>query len=226
LHEIKSLARKSRSVPALSPGTDSFLAERFDSDRRGPYHARAMGNLLRDRRTPQELAASGQVIEISEKIGNFERLAEIVGSDLETLDPDKLPSGWRDAVVAGRLSFGFADAQHGLPALEGAVAVTIDAVCQRCLEPMQLPLAAELRLLFADTEGDPVNADGFEVWETDEEQLRPLDLIEEVLIMSMPISALHEDDTVCVAADADDIAAEQGTTRPFADLKSQMANKK
>ena len=183
-----------------------------------------MGNPLRDRRTPQELAASGQVIEISEKIGSFERLAEIVGGDLKTLDPDKLPPDWRDAVVEGQLSFGFADAQQGLPALKGMVAVTIDAVCQRCLEPMQLPLGAELRLLFTDAEIDAGYSEEFEVWEMEEERLRPLDLVEEVLIMSMPISALHVDDAVCVEPDTDEEASEQGTTRPFADLKSQMEN--
>jgi uncharacterized metal-binding protein YceD (DUF177 family) len=181
-----------------------------------------MGNPLRDRRTPQELAASGQVIEISDKIGSFGQLAEIVGGDLETLDPDKLPRGWRDAVVEGRLSFGFADAQQGLPALEGTVAVTIDAVCQRCLGPMLLPLVADLRLLFIDAESDAGIAEGFEVWEMEEERLRPLDLIEEVLIMSMPISALHVGDAVCVEPGTDEAASEKGTTRPFAGLKSQM----
>ena len=90
-----------------------------------------MGNPLRDRRTPQELAASGQLIEIAEKIGNFGELSRIVGADLETLDPDKLPPDWRDADVVGQLRFGFADAQGRLPALEGEVAVRIDAVCQR-----------------------------------------------------------------------------------------------
>jgi uncharacterized protein len=222
LHEIKSLARKSRSLPALLPGTDNFRAERFDSGPRGTYHARAMGNPLRDRRTPQELAASGQVIEISEKISSFERLAGIVGGDLDTLDPDKLPSDWRNAAVVGRLSFGFADAQQGLAALEGTVAVTIDAVCQRCLEPMQVPMAADLRLLFAAGDSDVACAEGFEVWEMEEERLRPLDLVEEVLIMSMPISALHEDDESCAEPDIEATTGERETTRPFADLRSQL----
>ena len=183
-----------------------------------------MVNPLRDRRTPRELAASGQVIEISEKISSFGRLAKIVRGDLETLDPDKLPPDWRDAVVEAQLSFGFADAQQRFPALEGTVAVTIDAVCQRCLEPMQLPLAAELRLLFTDAENDAGHTEEFEVWEMEEERLRPLDLVEEVLIMSMPISALHVDDAVCVEPDTDEEASEKGTIRPFADLKSQMEN--
>ncbi len=107
-----------------------------------------MGNPLRDRRTPSKLAASGQVIELSDKIGDFERLTAIIEADLAALNPDKLPSDWRDSVVSGQLAFGFTDALGGLqpegrwPAAEGHVEVMINMVCQRCLEPFELPLAA------------------------------------------------------------------------------------
>jgi uncharacterized protein len=180
-----------------------------------------MGNLLRDRRNPSELAASGQVIEFSEKITDFERLTEIVGGDLETLDPDKLPPDWRDTVVAGQLSFGFADAQKGLPTLQGKVAMTIDAVCQRCLEPMQVPLAAELRLLLGGDGSAIADDDGYEVWELEDETLRLLDLVEEALIMAMPFAAAHVDNEACNESGAtDEVSSER--IRPFAMLKSQM----
>ena len=65
-----------------------------------------MGIPLRVRRPIAELAAKGQVIEIADKIGNFERLAGIVEADLATLDPDKVPRDWRDAAVTGHLEFG------------------------------------------------------------------------------------------------------------------------
>jgi len=178
-----------------------------------------MGNPLQDRRTPQDFAASGQVIEISEKIGNFERLAEIVEADLGALEPDRLPRDWRESPVDGQLSFGFTGAQGGVPALEGQVVATIHAVCQRCLEPFRLPLAVKLRLLFGaeQSAGDG----GYEVWELKEDKLCPADVVEEALIMAMPFSARHDFDTHCVKADAVEDRAEK-TVRPFADLKSQM----
>jgi len=178
-----------------------------------------MGNPLLDRRTPQDFAASGQVIEISEKIGNFEKLAEIIKVDLGALEPDKLPRGWRDSPVDGQLRFGFVDAQDGVPALEGQVVATINAVCQRCLEPFCLSLAVEMRLLFA---GEQSAGDGgYEVWELKEDKLCPADLVEEALIMAMPFSAMHDIDEHCVEAEAVEDRAEK-TVRPFADLKSQM----
>jgi uncharacterized protein len=177
-----------------------------------------MGNPLRDRRTPQEFAASRQSIDFDDKIGDFERLAGIVEADLAALDADKIPPGWRDRAVAGSLSFGFADAQQGLPVLEGRVSATVDAVCQRCLEPMELALSADLKLLFADRD---MEDSGFEVWELDEETLRPLDIVDEVLAMAVPLAVLHEDDETCEGTD-DVVEKSRDTIRPFAALKAQM----
>jgi uncharacterized protein len=180
-----------------------------------------MGNPLRDRRTPREFAASGQSIDFDDKIGDFERLAGIVEADLSALDAEKVPRGWRDRTVAGHLSFGFADAQQGLPTLEGSVAATVDAVCQRCLEPMELALSAELKLLFASDPAQATDDSGFEVWELDEETLCPLEVVDEVLAMAVPLAVLHENDESCRRPAE---AAEQGrdTIRPFAALKAQM----
>jgi uncharacterized metal-binding protein YceD (DUF177 family) len=180
-----------------------------------------MANVLRDRRTPSELAAAGQVIEINDKIGGFRRLAEIVAADLAALAPDRLTGNWRDSTVAGRLAFGFADAQRRLPKLDGELAVTLDAVCQRCLEPFRLPISVELRLLFANAAGAATNRDGYEVWELDEEAFAPIDLVEEALIMAMPLSAMHQDRALCVApVELEQSAGE--TIRPFAALRSQL----
>jgi uncharacterized metal-binding protein YceD (DUF177 family) len=180
-----------------------------------------MGNPLRDRRTPSEWAASGQVIEFSEKIGEFNRLERIVKGDLDALDPDKLPPDWRDKVVAGQLSFGFADAHNGLPVLAGKVSATIDAVCQRCLEAFELPLEAELRLLFGEEGVSPTEGTGYEVWQLDEDDIRPLDLVEEALIMAMPLAAMHVDSESCGGPEEQE--QDSGDRiRPFAGLRSQM----
>ena len=222
MHKINCLARKHESLTALHGSGDIFVANAFDSGPRGPYHARAMGNPLRDRRTPLELAASGQVIDFSNKIGDFEQLERIVEGDLEALDPDKLPSGWRDSEIRGQLSFGFADAQNGLPMVQGEVSGTIDAVCQRCLGPLKLPLSVELKLMFTDEASASAGDSDFEVWELEEETLRPLELVEEAIIMAMPLAAMHKDES-CHGPDAEDSGAGE-KVRPFAALKAQMDN--
>jgi uncharacterized protein len=215
------LARNTEILTALDRGASFFAIHGFDTGCRGPYHARAMGNPLRDRRTPQEFAANRQVIDFENKISDFERLAEIVATDLSALNADRMPSGWRDRKISGQLSFGFADAQQGLPQLEGRVSATVDAVCQRCLEPCELELSADLRLLFAGEETQAADESGFEVWELEEETLRPLDIVDEALVMAVPLAVLHEDDETCRAPDKA-VEERRDTIRPFAALKAQM----
>ena len=180
-----------------------------------------MGNPLRVRRPIAELAAKGQVIEIAEKIGNFERLAGIVEADLATLDPDKIPHNWRDSMVTGWLEFGFADAQKQVVSLVGELAVTLDAVCQRCLEPFRLSLATGLRLLPTTVEQGVSAGNDFEPWELEDERVCPAEIVEEVLIMAMPLSAMHENSAACKGYEPADEEAQQ-TTRPFAALKAQL----
>ncbi len=182
-----------------------------------------MGNLLRERRTAADWAAVSHVVEIAEKLSDFENLAGVVEADLATLDADNIPAGWRDARVSGRLEFGFADAQRQLPRVACRAEVTVDAVCQRCLEPFRLPLEAEADLLLLETEQSADGYDDHEVWELDETLLRPQDIVEELLIMALPFSAMHTESAACKALTAAEEAGAEEMTTPFASLRERMA---
>jgi len=184
-----------------------------------------MGNPLRDRRTAAEFAADGQVIEFKEKIGFFAGLAEIVEADLAALDPSRIPSAWRETEVSGRLQFGYLDAAGRVPIVSGRAAVRIDAVCQRCLEPFQLDISTEPKLLLLDAERQLDGYEEFEVWELGTPAFMPQDIVEELLIMAMPYSAMHDRMAECKAL-TPVLSREAGVVtelkRPFADLRSQM----
>jgi len=182
-----------------------------------------MGNPLRERRSAAEWSAGSQTIEFAEKIGDFEQLAAIVEADLAALDADKIPATWRDAVVSGRLEFGFADAQRMLPTVACRAEVTVDAVCQRCLEAFRLPLEAEANLLLLALEQDADGYDDYEVWELEETLLQPQDIVEEMLIMALPFSAMHTESTACKALVPGTAARDEEMTTPFAALREQMA---
>ena len=142
-------------------------------------------------------------------------------NDLAALDPDTLPADWREAPVAGRLAFGFADAQNRVPVLDGRVAVTIDAVCQRCLAPFRWSLDVSLRLMFGDAPAGAAESEEYELWELPEATLRPLDVVDEALVMAMPLAPMHADDATC-AARKEAVEESTGKIRPFAALKAQM----
>ncbi len=175
-----------------------------------------MGKALSDRRTPLEFAASRQVYEIAGKISDFERLFGLVEADLAALETDKVPGNWRSRAVLGELRFGFAGGQETLPMVKGEARTTVFAVCQRCLEPMELELDVPLDYLLAEGEFESLD-----VWELDEATFTPLDMVDEALVMAVPMTVLHRDSEHCRAmtTTAQD-AAEK--TRPFAALREQM----
>jgi uncharacterized metal-binding protein YceD (DUF177 family) len=182
-----------------------------------------MGNPLCERRSAAEWAAGSQVIEIAAKIGNFEQLSAIIDADLAALEADRMPADWRETVVSGSLEFGFADAQKLLPTVRCRATVVVDAVCQRCLEPFCLPLEVEADLLLLELEQSADGFDEYEVWELEETLLRPLDVVEELLIMVLPFSAMHVESAACKALSSAGDDSEEQLTTPFAGLREQMA---
>ncbi len=182
-----------------------------------------MGNPLRERRSAAEWSAGSQVIEIAEKVSDFEQLAGIIEADLAALDADKIPAAWRDAVVSGQLEFGYADARRTLPTVRCQVEVTVDAVCQRCLEAFRLPLETEADLLLLALEQDADGYDDYEVWELEDKLLQPQTIVEEMLIMALPFAAMHTESSACKALTPGTAASDEEMTTPFAALREQMA---
>lgn len=127
--------------------------------------------------------------------------------------------------VSADLSLLGASPEHdGHPALTGVAEVTLPVVCQRCLQPLRYRLKAEINAVFVDDEAAleklPEKVD---VWSVGAEYVRILDVVEETLLMSMPLAPRHSE--ACESneyqAGQDDAVSEQ-TQKPFADLKSLM----
>jgi uncharacterized metal-binding protein YceD (DUF177 family) len=181
-----------------------------------------MGNPMLHRAPPGEFAARGQVIEKIEKLELFPRLAEIVGADFRAHAPEALPAKWQRAPVTIRLAFGWADTEHEIPVLEGRVSAKVPAVCQRCLEPFDLELDSEIRLLFGAPGESAHRTSGYELWELDEDTVRPLDILDENLVMLMPLAAMHAASADCGPLARQVTGGGDAGARPFADLKSQL----
>lgn len=188
-----------------------------------------MAHPLRARSTPRALAESRQVIDFEGYLSDFGRLAEIVEADLQTLAEADRPAHWRQAAVSVGLSFAFADLRETLPTVTGKASVTLDAVCQRCLQAFALPLKVELQHVLLAIGEKHDGYEGYEGWELSEAALRPLELVEEALVMALPLSAAHPSLELCgrlagMLGDSDMAAGE--TVRPFAGLKAQLDESK
>lgn len=178
-----------------------------------------MGDPLRDWQSLGALAANRQVIEFDDKIGDFERLAGSVESDLAMLEPGEVPPDWRKSPVRGRLSF--APAATGNALVSGRLEARVPAVCQRCLAPFEWPLASPVELRFrVDGAATGTGDDDRELWELPGDRIRPIDIVDELLVMALPLSARHDDTGSCRVAAAE--PADTDMTTPFAGLRAQM----
>ena len=185
-----------------------------------------MTNPLIDRALPRVLADIGQAIETKEKISSFPDLSRIVAADLAVLGAARLPKEWRQLPVGIRLSFGWTDARRQYAALRGDISARVPAVCQRCLEPMEVPLAISLALRLTRAGAAATPQEGFEDWELEEDTVQPLDIVQEALIMAMPLAALHPDSDDCAALAEQPRTGDTDMLRPFSDLQSRMGKAK
>ena len=115
--------------------------------------------------------------------------------------------------------FLFSRDQHRRPLIEGHVEATLWQTCQRCLEEMQIAIDSDFRLVVVqgldeagllDEEFDPLLPA--------EHGVSLLDLVEDELILSLPVVPLHEE---CkgIGHDDDMVTAGEPGENPFAALK-------
>ena len=179
-----------------------------------------MGRPLTDRVALTELADREQVIESKGVVEQLPRLAAALEAELKSLPADVARPSWRRYPVTITLRFGWADGRRRYAALDGRAAARIAAVCQRCLEPFDQTLHTDLKLVLLKPGDEAAEVPGFEAWELDDPVLRPIDIVDEALVMAMPLAAMHETD--CRPMFGSTPRDPGTTTRPFADLRSRM----
>ncbi|HNP34595.1 MAG TPA: YceD family protein [Woeseiaceae bacterium] len=188
-----------------------------------------MSDLLRDSQSFQGLADNKQAIEIYEQIDNFKRLCESVGKDLSVLGGEEMPDNWRANRVCGRLDFAYLGEQSTAPVLRGELKLALPAVCQRCMKAFEWPLQTTLSLALVrasaadiedvETEIPRAPAD-YELWELPDDTVRPIDIIDEALVMALPMAPKHVEMSRCI--EFEQAARAPHTMTPFASLRTAM----
>lgn len=160
-----------------------------------------MSEPLPDLLDVDRLALRGARLEGRFAIARFDRLRDMVAE----------PDG--EVVFALR----FYRDSEGRTRIAGTIAGRVVLVCQRCLQPVEQGLAAEMDLVALAEERDlsqvPAEA---EPLLTGGEPVRLIDLIEDEAILALPIVAFHNQ---CTAPDRPVPVSFGGEVSPFAVLK-------
>jgi len=179
----------------------------FDTPDSGHYDTAPMsrpGDRLLD---ADSLATAGAVVEREFRIADFARLAG------QLARPE-----------------GSATARLALSRLEGVVVGTLDVrataemTCQRCLAPLRRVLEAQAQLAFVASDEAPVPAD-HEAVDCDPHRLDLAALVEDELLLALPLIARHAGGEACKLPDAaatQAVANGPATRRPFAGLKDLL----
>jgi uncharacterized protein len=185
--------------------------QHFDRNPAAGYSCRLMSVELDRLLEPRALAARAWQLRAGTPLRDWPRLA--------ALDPAGAEAGKMvDVDVA------FREHHSGWPVLEGEVSVALAEVCQRCLEPMQLVLRARPALVFGagDEASAAAAAEGFEACEF-EPGTTLGQLLEDELLLSIPVSPVHERSLDCGTlagklAELEPARDEDKRTSPFAAL--------
>ena len=103
-----------------------------------------------------------------------------------------------DGEVSGQLQFLTTEA--GRRVILGSVAATVEVICQRCLEPLSLQLADAIQLALVESESQIDSLEArWDPWLVDGPRISIASLLEEQLMLCMPLVNYHPDDR-CIEA--------------------------
>lgn len=150
------------------------------------------------------LAADEAVIEAEIALAELERIRPLLRGDA--------------GLARGRFHF---HRESALAVAEGHVSATLTVTCQRCLGEMTLPVDTDSRLAFvADAAASADMAGSREPVIAVDGQVSLAMLIEEELLLALPLAPMHRDARDCHARPEEQ--ADQSRHRPFAGLRDLM----
>ena len=167
------------------------------------YHARPMRHSLQSQLNLIKLATRGEQLSGVLPLARMERLCHALESN--------------EGGVEVEVEFGI-DLQR-IKYLAGRASSVLKLRCERCMQVMEWPITAEFRLgmIFSEEKELPESYDPL-VMEPDEE-VRPLSpIIEDELLLKMPMIAMHPEG-VCNQSSRQSEEVENVKENPFAVLK-------
>ncbi len=144
---------------------------------------------------------------------HFQR--KVAASDLLRL------SECSDAIDDVEVDIGFGRDEQGRPFLSGSLNASISIQCQRCLEPMLFSISKDvyLVLVWDEAQAKALPRD-IEPWIVGEEEVNLVEIIEEEILLALPVVARHEHDCLDLSLIGQDPEPEEGEKKhnPFSVL--------
>ena len=117
------------------------------------------------------------------------------------------------------LSFEFLRSEYDIPMLAGHLQTSLELECQRCLQPLEVPMDLEFSLLI-DANDEIVRHSSQDTLYSEDGYINIAEVVEDELILAIPLVAMHED-TRCNSnwQDSASTAETAKSENPFAVLQ-------
>jgi len=127
-----------------------------------------------------------------------------------------------DTCADGRniaLNFEFLRSEFDVPILAGRLQTSLELECQRCLKPLELQMDVDFRLLI-DANDELLSQISEDTLYSDEGYIDIAEVVEDELILAIPLVAMHEDTACNENWRASELPTETpGKENPFAVLQ-------
>tara|TARA_Y100000768_G_scaffold209319_1_gene157695 strand:+ start:2121 stop:2663 length:543 start_codon:yes stop_codon:yes gene_type:complete len=155
------------------------------------------------------------------KVENFEKIVRLIQKDhLNAIDL-KDSKNWLKEKIRINLKKEIANINSNEREISGNIEIKLYLTCQNCLNVVESDLNIPVNIILCKE--SKKNMKGFEIWEIYEEKIKLRDLIEELIIISLPLYFKHENTRDCIAYDYK-LDTRSTKTLPFANLKNQLNN--
>lgn len=180
----------------------------------GHYYRSIMLRELPARVDLAELVTGAKRLSGSVSLAALPRLVELLENSTGTIDA----------------TLEFYGHRSGQPTARGSVDAKLDLQCQRCLEPVSVPISSTFEVTFVQSEDELGNLQQkIEPWLTDGDILELNRLVEEEVILAMPAIPVHRETSDCgkLIRQLESYTARgqaTSTDRPFDKLKGLLSN--
>ena len=92
------------------------------------------------------------------------------------------------------ISFEFVRNEYDIPMMVGRLQTSLSLECQRCLKPLEMPIDLDIRLM-VDASDELVRDSSIDTIYSDDGYIDINEVVEDELILAIPLVAMHDDKT-------------------------------
>ena len=160
------------------------------------------------------------------KIQCFRKLSKILEKDLNDLEEPMNYRDWSSEDVEIDIEITSKNFGQFLPVVSGELRTQYHLACKNCLRPLKKVIRLPLTLILCRNSDTEKEINGYDLWELSGDEIKVHDLIEEILILDVPLYAKHDKEKNCITYNKPQVSKQRSIVTPFADLRNQLNKKK